>query len=108
MVKTEPTSFYEQLSITTRNEYLEFKVAACRDSRLALFQELSPTNTNYYYEVGIGFTDNTQMYLFDSKQGKNIALLTIMSMKQKPQTYLTCALEELMVKYESAIFLELS
>ena len=70
MVTTQPNDNYDMITLSTRNEYLEFKVAACKEARMALFQELNPTNTSLFYEVGIGYTDNTQIFLFDSETGK--------------------------------------
>lgn len=69
MVTTQPNDNYDTITLSTRNAYLEFKVAACKEARMALFQEMIPTNASFFYEVGIGYTDNTQIFLSDSETG---------------------------------------
>ena len=76
MVATDPSDTYDMVSISTRNEYLEFKVAACKKAKVALFQELNPLDTSLFYEVGIGFSDNTQIFLSDSERGERVLDLT--------------------------------
>ena len=71
MVTTQPKNVYDDMFLSTRNEYLEFKVAACRDTRIGLFEEISPSSTSVFYEVGLGSSDNTQILLFDSKTGRS-------------------------------------
>ena len=68
MITTEPESPYDNIFMSTKNEYIEFKVAACKDTRVALFQDISPS-TSVFYEVVLGSADNTQINLYDSKTG---------------------------------------
>ena len=69
MVTMQPKSVYDDMFLSIRNEYLEFKVAACKDTRIALFQEISPSSTSVFYEVALGSSGNTQILLYDSKNG---------------------------------------
>ena len=69
MIESNPTETSAQVYITTRNEYFEFKVAACSNVKVVLISEIGGENSTYY-EIGVGYNDNTNITIFDSKIGR--------------------------------------
>ena len=69
MMESNPTETSAQVYVTTGNEYFEFKVAACSNVKVVLISEIGGQNSTYY-EIGIGYNDNTNITIFDSKIGR--------------------------------------
>ena len=69
MVESNPTETSSQVHTTTRYEHFGFKVAACANVKIVLISELGNENSTYY-EIGIGYSDNTKIKIYDSKTGK--------------------------------------
>ena len=69
MMESNPTETSAQIYATTRNEHFEFKVAACSNVKIVLISEIGGVNSTYY-QIGIGYNDNTNITIIDSKIGR--------------------------------------
>ncbi len=68
MMKVDPSERSAKVEATTRNEHIDFKVAACMNAKVALVTERDRDDSRYY-EIGIGDSNNTKITIFDSDSG---------------------------------------
>ena len=72
--QTFPSQDFGMVTFSTRSTYLNFKVQACSSANVGLF------TATYSYEVQIGHNENTMLSIFDKRQTRPVAYITIGSL----------------------------